>query len=316
MTMKEEMERLRGEITAANEAPKVEEEAAEAVADEVEDTADVDDAEDGSGKEEAAAEEKKEEPKKEEPKAEVDNATYARMRWEAAEERRKREELEKRLEAIEKGKADTAKDTDPEPDKSTDFEAWVDWKDRQLEKKVEEVNSRLNESSTREQERLKQEDYNKTVKAAVDEFTAYEDGFKARVSDYEDVSAFYLNKLKDSVKTLYPAATDAQIGQMVTNKILQTAGTYAANGLNPVERMYQDAKAMGYSAPVKKEEPKKSNLAAIDKNKRRSASVAATAGDNGKNSVGLSDVSDMSMAEFSKLTPEERTRLKREANGG
>ncbi len=234
-----------------------------------------------------------------------DNAAFARLRREKA-------ALERRLAEMEAAKAVPAperpvKPADPVPDKAADPAAYAQWESRQTREKVEEI---AQKQALRDQ----QEQQARLYQSAVQEFTGYEGEFKKNARDYEDVAQHLRQRLGDSLRALHPNAADNQVEAAVDQQILRFASEYARQGLNPVEELYHMTKEKyGYrpSEPEKKRGP---DLATIEKNKKRSASPLSAGGQSSGARLTAEAAANMSLAEFSKLTPSQLAELERVAS--
>ncbi len=269
--------------------------------------------------EEPAAEEPEPEVKAEEaPKEEEkpDGQAFAKMRREANEAKRKAAELEQRLMAVEAAKQAGAvvaqqreqQSVDAEPNKAEDFEGWVEWQQRQLSKQVEEVKQwKEQQANTAKQQQL--------YSQAIQELTTYEQEFKKEAADYDDVQAHFQKKLTEAVMISNPSLSEADVGRMVAGRILAMASDYAKRGLNPIEEMYNMTKErFGYTPPAPSADAKatapKPDLKKIAENRKRAANGSIAAGTSSKQDLTLDDVSNMSLAQFSKLTPAQLQALK------
>lgn len=240
-----------------------------------------------------------------------DNAAMARMRREAAAEKRKVADLEKQIEELKKNaaakpeekKADVIED--PEPDKD-DVEAHLRWENRQLRRDTEGLKKWRSEQQQLIETQQQERQYQETVSKAIQNFSRIEQDFSEKTPDYEDASAFMVQKMAQGVQAIYPMATKDQITQFVNNQILSMADGFAQQSLNPVEELYHMAKER-YGFTGKKEDApvKKASISTIAANKRRSIS-ALSGGGNSKNKI---DLKGMTPAKLERLTLEERAEL-------
>lgn len=272
---------------------------------------------------EAKAEPVKEAPKEKEP----ENADYARMRREAAQAKKEAAEAKREAEQLRKEKEEALKPKvapvaeDAEPDKAANYEGWLEWKNRQLEKRLKEVDERSTKVVQSFEERTKKEEQAAQYSQAVKEFMTLESEFKAKTPDYEDAANHMTGKVRESFKTLYPQLQGEQLDQAVASQILQWASHYAREGQHPIEALYQmNVERFGYqkkapvAEPEKKAEPK-INLAAIEKNKKRAVNGQFAGGKSGAQNPSIEGVADMTMAQFSRLTPAQREELKQQSRG-
>lgn len=271
--------------------------------------------------EEPAQETKDEEPKKEEEKPinhrkqRLEKKAQERIDALARDLEAKDREIEALRQAATQPRAivEEKKETnlDPEPDRATKYEAWLEWKDRQLEKKVREIEEKVSETT--------QETANsRLVNAAIQEFQSYENDFQATEPKYSQAAQFYTQRLGESIKMLHPQATSAQIGELIRNKVLEKASLYVRRGLDPAEELFYEAQNLGFSSQtedVEEEEVKeiRPNLAKVAANRQRNAGTAGAKGKGGGGVLTRQAASELSVAEWSKLPSSEKKRL---LNGG
>lgn len=254
----------------------------------------------------AAEEEPAPEPVEDPVPEKLDNAAYAKMRREKAAAERRIAELERQMqERAQPAQPQNVAQTqdDPEPDIAVDPVAWVQWNKRQTDAK-------LSEFYQWKEAQAQQAQHNEIYTRATQELAAYENQFKATVDDYDDVSNFMINELKNSFKRLNPSATEDQILQQVQRHVLLESSKYAQQGLNPVEELYHVAKnEYGYK-PAANDAPKKPDLNAIAKNQGRSAGMAGAGGSPRRAPLsGMEAAAEMTPAEWAKVPEEEKRRL-------
>jgi len=193
---------------------------------------------------------------------------------------------------------------DPEPNKTEDREEWLEWKSRQLEKTVSSINEW---KQTQENQRQQ----NELIQSAIQEFTGYEERFKAKAPDYDQAAAFYQAKVKDSIMTLNPQLNEAQVNQIMTKQLLTIGSTFANQGLDPAEAIYNIAKRQGFKAPEPefKADAKqaKPSLETIEKNKKKSAH--GLGGSGGKGSITPESLNGMTIKDMQSMDPDEVDRI-------
>lgn len=250
-------------------------------------------AEEGDSEEERTAEEK-----------EPDARGYARLRREKAEAEKRAREYEERLKALEeKFSQPTQKqpeNKDPEPDVKKDPVAWLEWNDRQNKTEI----TQLKETIQKEQ-KAKQEA--ELIEAAKSEFTQYEQQFANTVKDYEDVAQFMFKRVAESLQVVNPNMSQAELVNATQRHILQMAANYHAQGLNPAEELYYDAKdKFGFQPkPQEKQEPVKRDLSKVAQNRKRNAGTASVSGAGTKPQITKEMAANMSISEFAKLNKAE-----------
>lgn len=258
--------------------------------------------------EEVEAEEPGEPEKEPEPEPNPTAADFARMR-------REKKALEKKLAELEAAKAAPVEkvekvaetpSTDPEPDRATKYEAWLEWKDRQNEKRISEIEEKFGKT-------VKDTEHERLISAAVEEFNSYERDFKAIEPSYDEAAKFYTLQLGQSIKMLNPSATPAQIGNLIKSTVLKKASQYANQGLDPAEELYNEAVSFGFS-PKSAEEPEeaveapRANLSRVAANRARNAGTAAARG-RGAPNLTREVAASYSNEEWAKLATSEKKRL-------
>lgn len=239
-----------------------------------------------------------EEPKQEE-KPVVDNATIARLRYEAAEARRKAEALAKENEELKS----------PKPELPPKEENW----EGHTEGRIETVEQRLARLERELEEERAEKATKSTIEAAKEEFNAYEEAFKPKAPDYEDARTYLVQNIAASLRILNPAITQKDLIEGVQHQLLVRGRNAVLAGANPAELIYQEAKQIGFQAPTKetvKEKP--SNLSAVNENKKRSAGMAGNS--TGENATPTPEtILKMSNAEISRMTESDWAALEAEA---
>lgn len=238
--------------------------------------------------------EKQEEPKEEEkPK---DAYSFVQMRKEKREKEQEIERLRKELEEAKKPKEEPK-----QPDRETDYEAWLEWRDQQTEARVAAIEA--NYAQERRQREAQQQ-----WQAAVNEFQQYENNFKQRVPDYDDAAEFFNQQMKNLAVLENPTANEAQINAIVAQKILVAASRYAELDLDPAEQLYKLTKER-FGFQPKQEQKSKPNLQKIASNQKKSASPISGGGSPSKGELSADAVANMTLGEFSRLTPEQLRKL-------
>lgn len=224
------------------------------------------------------------EEKKEEP---LDNAGYARLRREAAAEKRRAELLEKEVEELRK-----AKEVEHEGDEQAD--------PIQLPPELESV---IQDHRMARAER---------------DFTMFENKVKQQHPEYGSVASEYTAAMYQAIKLQNQQKSDFEISEMTKKAILLQAAEYARAGHeNPVEEMYHRAKELGFTGksfqkPEVKEEVKEEkiqpDMRKVAENRKRSAGMAANNGlSEGLMTLGAAN--DLPAIEWVKLPISERRRL-------
>lgn len=271
----------------------------------------------------------------EEPKDDVkpDAAAFAKARREKRAKEAENAQLRKELEELRAAKAAPVQPTvaqptakadaivDAEPNKATDYEAWLEWKDRQIEAKNAALEADLGDIKKWRNEQETQTKEQNQFQAAVTEFLDIESKYRQENPDYGNAIGFAVNKYREAAKVMYPDKTEAQITDAIDRQMLQQAAIFAAKGLNPAEELYDLAiERFGYvpKSAVTEEEtteteaqvtqqtrpsPSKPKLAVINANKKKSASPLSGGGQTGSAQLTAEDLENMSNAQFAALTP-------------
>lgn len=230
-----------------------------------------------------------------------DHKAWADQRRENAALKREIAELAKKLEQPKQSPVNT----DPEPVKEEEPLAWLEWDNRRVRKELEELRS----STVPEIEERKAQE--RKARAA-DEFTQYENRFKTRVPDYEQVGAHAMQQLRISYKNVAPHLSDGKVNEMIAEHILNIASQAARDGLDPAEEVYNTFKGQ-FGAPriVPKEEPvKKLDLDRLDRSRKKSATALVGGGQGGSVPLTIkSAVTDMTNGEFAQLSPSQLREL-------
>lgn len=306
--LEQEIEDLTKQIA---EAEKVESEPAKAEEVEVVEAAEEEKADDATDESQDKAEEKVEEkPAEAEKTEELDASGYARLRREAAANKKRADELEARLAAVVAPVIQQpvqAPAIAAEPDKAKDPVAWFTWRDQQREQEIKELKT-WKETVSQQTAEVQLET------AAAREFQTIEAEFKASVPDFDAVADNFNNKLAQSVAMLEPHLTPDQVMAKVKDRVLRMAGEYVRQGLNPVEELYHLSKERyGYKAPVDDGEeepaPKKPDLAKVAANRKRNAGTAGAKGSGSMPQLTREVAADMPVHEWAALSADEKRRL-------
>lgn len=236
------------------------------------------------------------------------SADFARMR-------REKKALERKLAEVEAAKAtppaaapevkESKADVDPEPDRSTKYELWLEWKDRQLERKVADIEEKFGRT-------LKEKEGEKIIGEHINRFTSFENDFKAIEPAYDAAATFYGREMAKSVKLLNPGLTQKQMADIITEKLLVKADQDVKRGLDPAEELYNEAISLGFKMPTAEadaEEELKPNLSRVAANKARNAGTAGARGRGGSVNITRETAGSMSNAEWAKLPKSEKQRI-------
>lgn len=267
------------------------------------------------------------------------NAEWAKLRREAREAKAELAKL-KAVQAAPAAPASTAVETKPvdkvatqetpkQPDKHTNYQEWLEWKLAQADSTIAEqakFTKELGEWRTKQETTEREQ---AAIRADVEAFSTIEQRYIEKNSDYTTATDFARETYFKALKLAQPQATDSQINWAIDNEILSYARKWAAAGLDPAEEFYSMAQErFGYTpkaeesgAQHEQEQDKpplrrmaeKPNLKVIANNKRRSASPLSGGGQGGAFPLTPEVAGDMSVGEFSRLTPAELADLEAQA---
>lgn len=253
------------------------------------------------------------EEKPEETEPVVENPTaadFARMRREKKAKEREADDLRRQLEEARKpvqvveSKPTAEISVDPEPDRATKYEAWLEWNLRDQKREIDSLKGTVTKTT-------EETNNDRLVKAAVDEFQNYEQDFRAITPEYDQAAEFYTRQLSQSIKMLNPSATTAQIGQMIKNTVLSKASNYARQGLDPAEELFNEAVSFGFTAPSDEQETVeiKPKLSKVAENRARNAGTAGAKGRGGVPQHTRETAAEMTNAEWVRLPIAEKRRI-------
>lgn len=239
---------------------------------------------------------------KEEPKLEtrVETDSYAKLRWERAEEKRRADALEVELAALKNPPKEL-------PDKSENWEAHIDAKTETLEDRINRLERENNQSKAKTER-------NELIEGAKREFTNYEEEFKTKTPNYEDARLFMLQNIAAGIKILNPSITRESLIEGVQNALLMRGREAVLNGYNPAAAIYQEAQGMGWHHKAAEPE-KKSNLSAIAENRKKSVGMAGSSASGSNGMTTVESALKLSNAEFSRMSESDFARLESEARG-
>lgn len=247
--------------------------------------------------EEEATEEKAEEPKEEEPAKpepikedeKPSHDVMAKLRWEAAEAKRKAKALEDEMERLKNPPK-------PIPTKEENYEAHVDGR-------IETVEQRLQRLEREDEQRKAEQEEKRKITGALQELQTYEAPYAQKTPDYTDAANLVKGVIAASIKTLDPDIEPEELAKRTVKKYLEKAGRAVVMGIDPAEALYKEALALGY----KKAEPPVSsegkNFKKVQENSKKSG-MAAAKGSGGTPETTEEMADKMSVAEFSRLSPD------------
>lgn len=169
------------------------------------------------------------------------------------------------------------------PDFDEDPRGYIEAKERQFAQALDQL---LNGPAQQQQAALQHQQ----VTAAV---VNLEQQFMAAVPDYEQAVDLVQKNADAQIRQLYPQATEEQFQMIRASALGAFARQCLESGVNPAEKIYAKAKALGFKAPART--PRREPPTSLS-----NAHGSARAPDE-KSSVTASEISSMSEAEFDKF---------------
>jgi hypothetical protein len=169
------------------------------------------------------------------------------------------------------------------PDFDEDPRGYIEAKERQFAQALDQLQ---NGPAQQQQAALQHQQ----VTAAV---VNLEQQFMASVPDYEQAVDLVQKNADAQIRQLYPQATEEQFQMIRASALGEFARQCLASGVNPAEKIYAKAKALGFKAPART--PRREPPTSLS-----NAHGSARAPDE-KSSVTASEISSMSEAEFDKF---------------
>lgn len=248
-----------------------------------------------------------------------DAASFAKLRYDAAQAKRRAEAAEARLAQAptqpQPGPAavkrtETERAIQAEPDKNLDPEAHLRWE-------LSKTQQQLKEISDWKQQKDFEERRTTVREKAIKEYQSYETEFQQTVPDYKEATAYGVQALRASLMTLHPNLKGDDLNNAIKNKVLELGAQAEARGEQPAEFFYKQSKEWGYkpapaAAPEKPAEPPKApSIKNIAEHKKRSASSLTPGGKSGAAPVSKEMImsKDLTLADFAKLSPSQLREL-------
>ena len=267
----DELEKLKAEIKEAEAAEDNEQKQPE-----------LEETEQESLPESEETEEKETEAPVKEEKEKLDDAGYARLRREAAAEKKRADKLEREIAELQNAK------------------------NKETEELFEEKAPINNELQSMLQEHR--------VSKAEREFSMFESKVRNQYPEYDAISSEYASAMYNSMKIQNPRKSELELGEMTKNAILMRAAELARNGYeNPVEELFHEVKELGFTGKsitkaIQKEEKISPDLRVVAENRKRSANFTASNGRSESN-LTLAAASDLPISEWAKLSKSEKQRI-------
>lgn len=196
---------------------------------------------------------------------------------------------------------------DKEPNKQEDYEAWLEWRDRELERRQDYQDERFSRMERASSDRAQADEQQQTVNQALNELKGYVQNCMNERADAKEVFDHLEQSLADSVRMLNPHYNAQQVQQAVTYKLLELGSNLYNSGHDPGVGLYEMGK-QSYEPPKKKTD----NLKNIKKNKERSGTPLNKGGKSSTNKITYEDYDNMSLADKMNLTNEEIDEIENE----
>lgn len=225
---------------------------------------------------------------------------WARMRYEATQERKRADALAAEVERLKAPAAPAI----PSPEENLGGH---------LQGKLSAVEQDLAEFKSWKQKQEKEINEQAEYSGAVNELRAIEQHYTTVAPDYNEAANHLRGMIATSIKMLNPGIQPEELAKRTIKEYLSRGGTAVLRGLNPAEAIYKEALSIGYrktteAAPIQDNAARKPDLDTIAANKKRSAGMAGTGGGAKPPTSGQAAV-EMSNEEFSRLSSEETQRL-------
>lgn len=195
-------------------------------------------------------------------------------------------------------------ETDPQPDKAEKYEEWLEWKDRQLDKRmtdIEDRESKRDEDTTAAKQVDQQQQDMADATAYVGEKLA---DFAREKDDALEVFNHLEEKIKDNIRFTQPGYNNKQLQQAANYQLMLMAKQLHVDGKNIAEELYK--KGAEDFKPAKTE---KKSLKKIAKNKNKAGSMLGSGGKSGGANLTLDDYDQMTLAEKMNVSTDDMQRL-------
>ncbi|WP_053160123.1 hypothetical protein [Pseudomonas sp. P1.8] len=176
------------------------------------------------------------------------------------------------------------------PDFDMDPKAWLDYKEAQINARFEQL-----QNGPAQQPQVQQVETQVLQEAAVlgPVVSDAEARFEAANPDYRQAFDHVMATVEQNMRAQHPGINEQQLGMLRTAALVTLTKQCQANGTNPAEHVYQRAQAMGYK-PASREPRKQPNTSL-------STLPGSARAPDERSHVSVSDISDMSEAEFDKF---------------
>lgn len=220
---------------------------------------------------------------------------WAKLRWEASEAKRQAKAAQEEIERLKNPPKAI-------PAKEENYEGHV-------EGRIETVEERLNRLESEREEQRKDSQEKAQLMGAINELTQFESAYSQKVPEYGEAANHVRGLIGASIKLLEPDIEPEELAKRVVKTYLQKAANAYRLGYDPAEAIYKEAVNLGYARKEQQpEERKQDNFKKIAENKKRSG-MAAASGSGGAPETTEEMADKMSMAEFSRLSPEQIDRM-------
>jgi hypothetical protein len=243
------------------------------------------------------------------------DADFARMRREKAAADKRAADLERQLaEARQPKPVDAPKPAaavDAEPDKNTNFEAWLEWKSRDTDRKAQELAKNIEDVKAWKEKTEQEKAFERNKAEATRELEDYERKFAPTQPDYADVRDHAFATIARSLQVVNPELQGEALSKAVQMQIFKISASAVTQGYDPIEYMYHKTKnEWGYQpkpveAPPADTPAAKPSIAKIAANKQKSGSSLSAGGKGAPAPLSKDAVSKMKFSEIAALGPEQ-----------
>lgn len=217
-------------------------------------------------------------------------------------ERERADRLEKALLERTPVKAEEKPAVDSEPDMKAEPDKWVEWTLRNGVKQTEDLKKEL--------QNIRIE---RAYDAASAELTKQEQAYAKENPAYTDAVDYITTQEIARQKILNPKVNEVALRRKLDRERIQVAAHFESIGKDPVEGLYQLMLNSGYSPKEEAEEKDEGkNFDAVKKNKAKSATSLSAGGKTGSVEAGPESARKLTMAEFSKLSKDQKDRIFRD----
>lgn len=232
-------------------------------------------------------------------KANENNRLVAQLRFQKDAADRKAAALQQKLNAL---VTHVTTPTPPEPDKNADKTAWLEWQARQHQSQI----AALKQWQLAQEQQQKRDEIRKRLAGVERDYSKTNPDYPAAMNH---AKALYAEELQQK----HPDHSAEAIDQAVEDAIIHHTITSVNRGEHPAEALYATAqKRFGWQKPTA-DDAADTHLQQVQQNQKRSMSALAGGGRTSALPLSKAGIANMTVAEFSKLTPRQLASLERAA---